>query len=133
MPVTDHDGQVLAHVAPAPRIARRLAAEGISDRGLEVARAVEGQPLAGAGLGGLAERLDQARLQFRANPRHRAQSPVRGGVAQLLGRVDVQAARDLHRALGGEAEVATQPDEVGGQLALELGQLGDLAPSRRAR
>ena len=35
--------------------------------------------------------------------------------------------RQLDRALGAEPEVAPEADEIGRQLALELGQLGDLA------
>ena len=73
------------------------------------------------------QRIEQPLLDLRPDARHRAQPPGRRRLAQFVPRAYVQGAGDLERALGAEPEVEAEPDQVGPQLTLELGQLGDLA------
>ena len=63
---------------------------------------------------------------FGPTPGALAQPPVRGRLAEFLRRAHAEGAAICPRALGAQAEVAPQADEVGRQRALELGQLGDL-------
>ena len=84
-------------------------------------------PSRGRGCCSLRERLEQQRLGLGTDPRHVAQPPRRGGLAELVGGADVERPRKLDRASSAEPEVPTEADEIGRQLALELGELGDLA------
>ena len=125
--------ELLARVAPAPHVARRLAAERRRDAADQLPGAVEQQPAPRPRLGLAGERLEQPRLGLRPDPGHAAQ-PARGRrLAQLVGGAHAERPRQLHRAPRAEPQVAAEADEVGRELALELRQLGDLARSRRAR
>ena len=121
------DGEVLARVAPAANVASGLGVERGGDGVHELAGAVEQEPLARAALGFLRQGLAQLGLGLGADAGHGAEAAFGGGLAQLFGGADAEGARDLDRAPRAEPEVAAEADEVGGELALELGELGDLA------
>ncbi|MEO6858724.1 MAG: hypothetical protein ABI323_09070 [Solirubrobacteraceae bacterium] len=53
------------------------------------------------------------RLGLGADPGDVAQAACGRRLAELLGGVHVQRSRQLDRAIGGQAEVATEPHEVG--------------------
>src|SRR5581483_10076301 len=92
----------------------------------ELAGAVEEQPPPRPRLGFPRQRLEELRLRLRSDARHRAQPAGGRRLAKLLGGPSIERPRQLQRALGPEPEVAAETDEVGGELALELRQLGDL-------
>ncbi len=81
---------------------------------------------------GLAQPLEQLRLGLRADAGDIAEPARLRSGPKLVGRVHVQCARDLQRALGRKTEEAAKADQVRRQLALELLDLRDLAASRRA-
>ena len=121
------DREPLAGVAPAADVARRLAAERRRDRGHELAREVQHQRPLWPRLRVAGERVEELRLELRADAGHAAQPPGGRRLAQLLGGPDVERLRDLDRAPRGQPEVAAEPDQPGRQLALELGELRDVA------
>ena len=73
------------------------------------------------------ERFEQLGLDLRADAGHGRQAPGRCRLAELLRGAHAERAGDLDRPLGPEPEIATEPDEAGRQLALELGELRDVA------
>jgi hypothetical protein len=122
-----HHREPLAKVAPAPRIASDLAAEGVGDAAGELAGAVEQKPLATARLVLARQRLEQPRLRLRTDPRRRLQPARERGLAQLLGAANAERPRQLQRATRAQTEVAPEPDEVRRELTLKLGELRDRA------
>jgi hypothetical protein len=118
---------VLAGVAPAPHVAGRLAAEADRHAPDQLPGAVEQQAALRSRRALAGERVEQLGLALGPDPRHRPQLPRRRRLAQLAGRPDAERPRDLERAGGPEPEVAAQADELGRELALELGELADLA------
>jgi hypothetical protein len=115
---------LLAGVAPAAHVAGRDAVEQGGDPSDQLAGPVEEQSAPGTRLLGAAERLQYPRLGLRSDAGRGPQSPGGRGLAQLLGRTDPERPRDLDRALGAQPEIAAEADELGGQLALELLELG---------
>ena len=73
------------------------------------------------------QRLEQPSLGLWADSGHGSQPTVGGRRAELVGRADSERPGELDRALRAEAQIAAEADQVGGELALELRQLGDLA------
>ena len=75
----------------------------------------------------------RARARRGVAPRSSARSPARSAAGRppplraARRRCGLQRARDLDRALRPQPEIATESDETGRELALELRQLGDLA------
>ena len=62
-------------------------------------------------LGLARERLEHLRLGLRPDAAHRAQPPFRHRVAELVRRTRAERPRDLDRAPGPQAEIATQADD----------------------
>ena len=122
-----HDREVLAVVAPAPRVPGHRRAERVRDGADEFASAVEQQPLPGPRLLRAGERFEQARLRLRPDAARGLQAAGERGVAQLARRPHVERTGELQRPLRGQPEVAAEADEVRRELALELGELGDRA------
>ena len=122
-----HDREPLTRVAPAAHVAGRLALEGGGDPAHELPGAVQQQSTPRPQIGFTVEGLEQPRLGLRPDARHAAQPPGGGGLSKLVGIAHSERPRELHRATRAEPEIAPKPNEVGRQLALQLGQLGDLA------
>jgi hypothetical protein len=122
----DH-GEPFAGIAPATDVAGRRAVDGRRDAVDQVARAVEQQPARRLRRGPAGQRLEQPSLGLGPDAGDAPQPPRRRGLAQFLRRPDPERARDVDRAPRGQPEVAAEADEAGRQLALELGQLGDVA------
>ena len=123
-----HDREVLAGVAPAPRVARpRSPPSPPRSPPSRSRRAVEQQPLPGPRL------LARGRATRAAAPRCFGPTPgtsAGGRRARRRGTrrgPHVERAGELQRALRAQPEVAAEADEVRRELALELGQLGDRA------
>jgi hypothetical protein len=121
------DRQQLAGVAPPPHVAGRLAIEGGGDASHELPGAVEQQAAPRARLGLAAERLDQPRLGLRPDSGDAPQPAGGRRLAQLVGGADSERSRYLDRAFSAQAEIAAHADQIGGELTLELRQLGDPA------
>ena len=122
-----HDGEVLAVVAPAPRVAGHRGAERVRDPSDQFAGAADQESLPWPRLLRARERLEQARLGRGSDAARGLQAAGERGVAQLARRPHVECAGDLQRPLRGQPEVTAEADEVRRELALELGQLGDRA------
>jgi hypothetical protein len=121
------DGQPLARVAPAPRVARHLAVQGGRDPAGELPGAVQREPALRRGSGVARQGVDQLRLDLRPDAGHVPQPTLRGGLPQLLGRPHAERARDVYRPAGADPEVAPEADETRRQVPFEFGQLGDAA------
>ena len=83
-------------------------------------------PRAGTSSGSRASASEQPRLGLLTDARDVAQPPGGRRLAQLVGGVDAERPGQLDRPLGGQPQVAPEADQLGRELALELGQLGDL-------
>ena len=121
------DREPLAGVAPAARVAGRLPAERRRDPERQLASGREQDAALRRRLLGRHQRGQDLRLDLRPDPGHGPQPPGRGRLAELLRGADAERPRDLDRALRGQPQVAAEPDQAGRQLALELGELRDLA------
>ena len=121
-----HDREPLARVAPPPHVAGHLAAEELRDPADELPRLVEQQPALRPRLGLARERLEDPRLVLRADPGHGPQPAGGRGGAELLGGADAERAGDVDRPPGAEPEIAPEPHQARGEVALQLGELGDL-------
>ena len=119
--------EVLAGVAPAPHVAGRLAVERGRHAADQLPGAVQEEAALRSRLARAGERLEQLRLALGPDPRHVPQLPGRRCLAQLAGSPHAERPRDLERAGRPEPEVATEADQLGRELALELRELGDLA------
>jgi hypothetical protein len=122
-----HDGEPLAGVAIAPRIAGDLAAQRGGDRVGELPRAREQQRALRLRRVLARQRVEQPRLDLGSDARHVAQPPGGGRRAQLFRGAHAERPRDVHRPPRAQPEVAPEADEAGHELVLELGQLGDVA------
>ena len=123
-----HDRELLARVAPAPRVARDLAAEDVRDAAGQLAGVVEQQALARARLAPHAPSASSSRASvFGPIPGARCSLPA-SAASRSSSAVRTSSARasstDAARA---QAQVPPEPDEVGRELTLELGQLRDRA------
>src|SRR5581483_7804406 len=123
----DDDGEALARVAVPARIACRRTPERCRDLLEQPPRPVDQQPALRVRLVRAVERREQLRLLLRPDARHLAQPAGRGGLAELRRGPYSERARDLHRLPCADPEIASEPDEIGLHLALELLELGDLA------
>src|SRR5256885_4853789 len=72
-----------------------------------------------------AERVQEPRLGLRPDAGNAAQPARRRRLAKLVDRAHAERASELERTLRAETEVATEADQIGRELTLELGQLGD--------
>ena len=76
---------------------------------------------------GSPQRLDELPLGLRPDARHLAQAPLLGRFAELVQRRDPERPADLDAALGAHTEQPPEPDQVRRQLALQVGELLDVA------
>jgi hypothetical protein len=120
------DREVERGVGPAARIAGDLTAELVGDLLEQRTRAVERHALLLRPLG-VFESLQQAPFGLRPDSGDGCQPAVARSLAKLLGSRDAERAADLDHALRSHAEEASEPDQLGLHLALELVELGDAA------
>src|SRR5207248_1087698 len=120
------DREPVAGVTPAPRVTGGLGLEGARDAAEELSGAGEPQSARRSGLGLPGQRRHDLRLDLRADPGHLAEAARGGGLPQLAGGADVERPGDVDRAPGAQPQVAGEADQVGYQVALELGELRDL-------
>ena len=73
------------------------------------------------------ERFQKPGLGLRSDAGRGLQAAGERGLAQLAARSHVERAGQLQRPLRGQPEVAAEADDVGRELPLELGELGDRA------
>ena len=118
-----HHGELLAEVAPAPRVAGRLPTERLRDRAHELPPAREQQAAPWPRLVLARERLEQARLGLWAHSRSLGEAARCRGVSQLVGRAHAERARHVDHAPRADPEVAPETDQIRGELPLELLEL----------
>ena len=128
----DDDGEVRRELAGPPRIARRLAAECRRHLADEGERAVQRHPAPRPGRRELRQSLLDPRRRLRPDPGDAAEPALGRGLAQLRQRPDPERVAELAHPLRRDAEQRRDADELGQRLRLELVQLGDARPSRRA-
>ena len=122
------DREPLARVAPAAHVARRLAAERGRDRADQLAGAVEQQPLPSVAARSSRASASSSRASVLAPIPGTSRSRPAAAASRNSSAVRTPSERaSSTERLALEAEVAPEADEVGRELALELGELGDLA------
>ena len=119
--VGDHDdGQVLARVLPAPRVAGDLSAQRLGDPTRERPCAVEEQSAARLRLSRSLEAGTELCLGLRADPRHRAEPTLCDGRSELVRRPHAERLSELPHPFRPHAEQLPEPHELRHQRLPQL-------------